>query len=526
MTRLRMRLQQNIHTSRGTSRRPWKAALLVLGAVTVLALALNAHSQQTATPVIPSDAKRARQAEPWTKIPIPPLAPFHPEPPKRVELKNGLVILLEEDHELPFINGSISMRGGERDVPAAKAGLIALYGETWRTSGTTSMDGDKLDDLLEARAAKVETGGDIDSTAVTWSCLTKDEDQVFGIAVDVLEHPAFSKDKLTLAKQQAVAGIVRRNDDAAGIAEREAAMLVYGRNSPYARHPEISTVMSVTLDDLKAWHAKTVTPNNIVIAVEGDFDSAAMEKKLRETFESLPRGPAWPKPSGDFPGPTPGVYFVNKPDVNQSNVWIVGLGTERSNPDYYALAMMNEIFAGGFGSRLFQEVRTKQGLAYAVEGGYGASYDHPGMFFTAASTKSESTVKATKAMLEEIGKLKTEPFTDAELTSGKDQLLNSFIFHYDSREKILTQAVTLEFYGYPPDFLDKYRAGIEAVTIADLERVAKKYIDTAKLAILVVGNESQFGIPLADLKLGPVHPIDITIPMPPGMQPPAEGSGN
>jgi zinc protease len=492
-----------------------RASLL---AAALLYSAFVSFAQQTQTTVVPADAKAARQPEPWTKIPIPPLAPFNPEPPKRIQLSNGLVILLEEDHELPFIYGSINMRGGERDVPAAKTGLIGLYGETWRTSGTPTMNGDKLDDLLEAKAAKVETGGDVDSTSVSWSCLTKDEDQVFGIAVDVLEHPSFSDEKLKLAKQQAVAGIIRRNDDAAEIAEREAAMLVYGKNSPYARQPEISTVMAVTVNDLKAWHDKTVTANNIIIAVEGDFDSAAMEKKLRETFESLPRGAAWPKPSGEFPGPVPGVYVVNKADVNQSNVWIVGLGTERRNPDYYALVMMNEIFSGGFGSRLFQEVRTKLGLAYSVSGGYGASYDHPGMFYTAASTKSETTVKATQAMLEEINKLRTEPFTDPELTSGKDQLLNSFIFRYDSKEKVLTEAVTLEFYGYPPDFLARYRAGIEAVTIADLERVAKKYIDPAKMAVLVVGNEQQFDVPLTDLKLGTPHPIDITIPMPPGMQ--------
>ena len=476
---------------------------------------------------VPTDAKSGPQSEPWMKIPVQPLAPFHPEPPRRIELKNGVVILLEEDHELPFINGSINLRGGERDVPASKAGLIGLYGDTWRTSGTAAMNGDKLDDLLEARAAKVETGGDVDSTAVTWSCLTKDKDQVFGIAVDLLQHPAFSNDKLTLAKQQAVAGIIRRNDDAGAIAEREAATLVYGKESPYARQPEIATVMSITVDDLKAWHAKTLAPNNMVIAVEGDFDSAAMEKKLRDTFESLPRGAAWPKPSGNFPGPTPGLYFVSKDDVNQSNVWIVGLGTERNNPDYYALTVMNEIFSGGFGSRLFQEVRTKLGLAYSVDGRYGASYDHPGVFYTAASTKSESTVQATRAMLDEINKLKTEPFTEAELTSARDQLLSSFIFHYDSKEKILTEAVTLEFYGYPQDFLDQYRTGIEAVTIADLERVAKKYIDPSKLAVLVVGNQPQFGAPLTSLNLGSPHAIDITIPMPPGMQGmQAPGDGN
>jgi zinc protease len=473
---------------------------------------------QETTTVVPPDAKKDQPVEPWMKIPIPELHAFHPEQPIRIELKNGLVILLEPDHELPFINGTINIRGGSRDVPAEKVGLIGLYGQAWRTSGTGTQSGDQLDDLLAAKAANVETSGDLDSTAISWSCLTKDEEQVFGIAVDLLQHPAFNEPKLTLAKQQEVAGIVRRNDSASNVAEREASILVYGKNSPYGRQPEIATVMGVTLDDLKAWHTKTVSPNNMIIAVEGDFDPSTMEKSLRAAFEGLPRGTAWPKPAGDFPGPKPGVYAINKTDVNQSNVWIVGLGTERRNPDYYSLVVMNEIFSGGFGSRLFQDVRTKQGLAYAVFGGYGASYDHPGMFYTAASTKSDSTVKATKAMLEEIHELKTKPFTAAELASAKDQLLNSFIFHYDSKEKVLTEATELEFYGYPADFLTKYRAGIEAVTLADLERVANKYVDPAKLAVLVVGNEAQYGTPLSDLNMGPVQPIDITIPMPAAMR--------
>ena len=444
---------------------------------------------------------------------MPPLHPFHPQQPKRIELKNGLVILLQPDHELPFITGTINIRGGARDIPAAKAGLIGIYGDAWRTSGTATHNGDQLDDILEAMAARWRRAGTSTPPPLSWSCLTKDENQVFGIAVDLLEHPAFNAQKLTLAKQQAVAGIVRRNDDASSVAQRVAAQLVYGKDSPYTRLPQIATVMGITLDDLKAWHAKTLTANNMIVSVSGDFDPAAMEKSLRAAFESLPRGAAWPKPDEpNLPGLSRASTRSTKPDVNQSNIWIVGLGTERNNPDYYALSVMNEIFSGGFGSRLFQDVRTKQGLAYSVGGAYGASFDHPGMFYTAASTKSVSTVQATKAMLEEIHELKTKPFTPAELASAKDQVLNSFIFHYDSKDKVLAEATQLEFYGYPADYLTKYRAGIEAVTLADVERVAKKYIDPSKLAVLVVGNEAQYGTPLTALDLGPVHPVDITSP--------------
>lgn len=494
-------------------------------AVLAFTCCLGPAFAQESTAVVPPDVKKEQPPEPWEKIPVPPLHAFHPQQPTRIELKNGLVILLQPDHELPFINGTITLRGGSRDVPADKAGLIDLYGSAWRTSGTATQSGDQLDDILEAKAAKVETDGDIDSTSISWSCLKKDEAQVFGIAVDLLEHPDFKEQKLMLAKRQEIAGIVRRNDQASEIAQREAAILVYGKQSPYARQPEIATVMGINLEDLKAWHGKTLTANNMIVSVSGDFDPAAMEKSLRDAFESLPRGAAWPKPSGEFHGPTPGVYSVNKTDVDQSNIWIVGLGTERNNPDYYALSVMNQIFSGGFGSRLFQDVRTKQGLAYAVFGAYGASFDHPGIFYTAASTKSASTVQATKSMLDEIHELKAKPFTQSELASAKDQLLNSFIFHYDSKDKVLAQAVQLEFYGYPADFLTKYRAGIEAVTVADLERVAKKYVDPSNLAVLVVGNEAHYQTPLTALDLGPVHPLDITIPMPAALRQQMRGAG-
>jgi zinc protease len=452
----------------------------------------------------------------WKKVPIPSLPAFHPKQPTKIILKNGMTIFLQEDHELPFINGFIMIRGGSRDEPADKTGLTDLYGETWRTSGTADMNGDKMDDILEAKAAKIETNNDIESTSLTWTSFKQDFDQVFGMATSLLLHPEFRADKLALAKQQEDTGIIRRNDDPEEIAVREAELLAYGKNSPYARVPEFATVHAVTLADLSAWHDRTVTPNNMILGISGDFNTAAMEAKLRAAFEPLPRGPDFVSVKTTFPGPTPGVYLAQKGDVNQSNVWIVGLGTERSNPDYYALSVMNTVFSGGFGSRLFQDVRTRLGLAYAVEGAYGASYDHPGLFYVAAGTKSPSTVAATQAMMQQIGELKTVPPTAVELRKAKDQVLNSWIFHFDSPEKILRQQATLAFFGYPSDFIEKYRDGIEKVTAADVTRVANKYIHPSKLAILVVGNQAQFGTPLSTL--GPVKTLDISIPMPPGMQ--------
>jgi zinc protease len=490
-------------------------ALAVLGCV-LLPVAGTAVAQgaKATQPAAGASAQAPVQAKPWGKIPIPPLHVFKPEQPKRIELANGLVIFLQEDHELPFIDGSILIRGGSREESAAKVGLVSLYGEAWRTSGSTSKSGDALDTELAEKAANIETGGGIASATLEWGSFKQDFDTVFGEAVDLLLHPAFKADKLALAKRGIDTDISRRNDDPGEIAGRESTQLVYGKDSPYARDPEYATVAAVTLDDLKAWHDRTVVPNDMIVAVEGDFDSAEMERKLRKAFEPLPRGTAIEPPKVEFAGPKPGVYFVDKEDVNQSTVEIVGLGTERSNPDYYAISVMNEVFSGGFGSRVVQDVRTKLGLAYSVGGSYGALYDHPGEFSSSAGTKSVSTVAATQAILEEIGRLKTKPPTPDELRKAKDQVMNSFIFRYDTPEKVLNEQVTLAFYGYPSDFLEKYRDGIEHVTAADVTRVANKYIDVSKLAILVVGNKSEIQPPLSTL--GKVTDLDITIPPPPG----------
>jgi zinc protease len=455
----------------------------------------------------------AQQAKPWEQIPTPKLHEFKPQQPKRIVLKNGIVLFLQEDHELPFVSGSVNIPGGSRDEEPAKAGLIGLYGQTWRTSGTAKISGDALDDLLEAKAAHIETAGDEDSTALSWNSLKGDSDQVFSLAMDLLLHPQFSTEKLQLAQQQEASEIVRRNDSEGQIAQRESAKLVYGANSPYTRQPELATIGAVTVGDLKTWHDRTIG-GRLIVSVGGDFDPAAMEAKLRAAFESLPPVKATPSRHDQFTDPKPGVSFINKDDVNQSNIEIVGLGTDRRNPDVPSLAIMNEILGGGFASRLFQKIRTEKGWAYAVGGGYAFAWDHPATFHVFALTQSVNTVDATKLALAEIEGLTTRPFTEEELARSKDNILNSFLFRYDTKEKVLAERVRLEFYGYPADYLETYRAALEKVTLADLDRVAKKYIHPDRLAILVVGKGDEIKPGLDELKMGPVQRVDITIPMP------------
>jgi zinc protease len=380
----------------------------------------------------------------------------------------------------------------------------------WRTGGTKSKTGDQLDDYLEARAAKVETSGGADFTTVSWDCLKESFDEVFGVFTELLREPEFREDKLALAKTQLNTQISRRNDQPFQIAFREATKLVYGVDSPYARVPEYATVAAVTRDDLLSWRQRYVYPNNIILGVVGDFDSAAMESKLREAFESWPKGPAAPKLEASFKGPKPGLYFVQKDDVTASTVQMVDLGTTRDNPDYYAIEVFNEFFGGGFSSRLFSNIRSKKGLAYAVWGGVGTEFDHPGILRLFLGTKSKTTGAAIDAFNVELDALKTNPATPEELTKAKEAILNSFVFRFDSKEKVLRERMTYEFYGYPADFLEKYRAGIEKVTQQDVARVAHQYVHKDQLAVLVVGKAADFDRPLSSF--GPVTTLDITIP--------------
>jgi zinc protease len=458
-------------------------------------------------------AQGASQEKSWKQIPIPPLPAFKPQQPKRIELSNGMVIFLQEDHELPLINGTAQIRGGSIDEPATKVGLVDIYGEVWRTGGTKSETGDQLDDFLEVRAAKVETGGDSDSTSISFSCLKGDLDDVFKVFADVMQNPEFRADKIDIAQKEEDDGISRRNDQVGDIAHREATKLAYGAENPYARVPEYATVAAITRQDLIDWHEKYVHPNNIILGISGDFDSAAMESRLRAAFESWPKGPAIPREQVQFSPAKPGYYLIPKEDVNQSNIRMLALGTTRDNPDYYAISVFNEAFGGGFSSRLFNDIRTKRGLAYAVGGGIGTNFGHPGILQIAIGTKSQSTIESIKAAAEDIDNLSKQPISEEEIHRAKDSILNAFVFRLDSPDKILAERMTYEFYGYPPDWLDKYQAEIKKVTAADVNRVAAKYLHKDQLAVLVVGNTKEFDKPLDTL--GPVKQVDITIPGPP-----------
>ncbi|MDI6447591.1 M16 family metallopeptidase [Anaerobaca lacustris] len=432
---------------------------------------------------------------------------------QRVTLSNGMRLFLLEDRELPLISLSGRIRVGSIYEPAEKVGLADITGEVMRTGGTMSKTGDELDDELEQIAASVETGIGQDSGYASVSVLEEDIDRGLAILADVLMHPAFRQDKIELAKMQHRSAIARRNDSPRSVASREFNKLIHGPDSAYARHTEYATIDNISRDDLVAFHKRFFGPNNMMLAVWGDFDTQEMIARIEKAFDG------WEKIDLDLPAKPEvdyawrsSVNLVSRDDLNQSNIYLGHLGGRMSDPDYPALTLMNHILGGGFTGRLFKNVRSRQGLAYSVFGTFSAQYDRPGVFSLGCQTKSESTVHAIEAIVEEVRRIVAEPVTDEELELAKDSYLNSFIFHFDSTDKIVRRLMTYEYYGYPPDFLQTTKERIEKVTKADILRAARARLRPDALQILVVGRPEDFDRPLATL--GEVRSIDVTIPPP------------
>ncbi len=453
------------------------------------------------------------QEKDWRKIKFPPLRPFEIPEPERYEMSNGMVVLLMEDHELPLIEISARIRTGSRLEPAEKAGLASVTGAVLRTGGAGSRTGDEIDDFLDGRGAEIETAIGTASAMARLSCLKGDFPQVLGVYADMLRRPHFEQSKIDVAATQEKAAIARRNDQQMGIMFREGRRLVYGPESPYARNAEYDTIDGITHADLKAFHATYFVPNRIFLGVVGDFKSAEMKKMLETAFGDWKRGPEAKDPQAAYrTEPQPGIYYIDKQDVTQSAIIMGHLGIQQDNPDYFATEVMNQVLSGSSSSRLFNNIRTEKGLAYAVTGGLGANFDYPGTFTVWMTTKTESTAAAIDALLEELDALVAAPPTEEEMELAMEAMLNSFIFNYDTKSEILDQQLTYAYYGYPADFLSTYRKNIEKVTADDVLRTAKKYVHKDDLAILVVGKQEGLDRPLETF--GQIATIDITIPEP------------
>jgi zinc protease len=461
----------------------------------------------------------ATAAKYYTELKFPPISAIKLPKYERYVLENGLVVYLMEDHELPLVTGTALIKTGSRWEAGEKTGLASLVGSTLRSGGTQKHSADQLNEILEQRAASVETDIGEAAGSAGFEALSEDVDMVFGLFAEVLREPAFAQEKLDLEKTQIRGGIARRNDNPNSIASREFRKLIYGQDSPYARTVEYATLDKISRDDMVRFYQQYFHPNNIILGIVGDFNAQKMRSLIQSKFGNWKSQPQiaktqLPEVSQANLG---GVFFVNQPQLTQSSVFIGHLGGKFDNPDYPALDVMNGVL-NGFGGRLFNELRSRQGLAYSVYGLWSPRFDYPGTFVAGGQTRTETTVQFINSLQTEIKRLQTTNITAKELSKAKDSTLNSFVFNFQDPSQTLSRLMRYEYYGYPSDFLFRYQKAITATTAADVKRVAQKYLQPEKLVTLVVGNQTGMKQPLTSLS-AKVTTIDITIP---GTQPAAQ----
>jgi zinc protease len=454
-------------------------------------------------------------AKHYTELSFPPLRAVTLPKYTTFQLKNGATIYLMEDHELPLVSGTALFATGDRLEPADQIGLAEVTGYGMRSGGTKRHPPEVLNQLLEQRAASIETFVGTTAGRGSFSSLSEDLESVLGLFVEVLREPAFAPDQVELIKSQLNGAIARRNDDPDMISVREFRKLVYGADSPYARTIEYSTLDNVDRDDLIKFHQQYFQPQTLLFGLVGDFDSKALRSLLEAKLADWPTGNLKAPPLSTVKqSQAGGLFLVEQPQLTQSYIQLGHLGGQYNSQDYPALEVMNQVL-NGFGGRLFNQVRSRQGLAYSVYASWSPQFDYPGLFIAGGQTRSASTVPFLQALQTELNQLRTAPITAAELTQAKDSVLNSFVFNFQDPGQTLSRLLWYRYYDYPADFIFQYQKAVKATQIPDIQRVAQQYLQPRQLVTLVVGNPGQIKPTLDTLTArSTVKTIDITIPAP------------
>lgn len=482
---------------------------------------------------VAADAAAAIPAKPDQLV----FKPFAYVPPgakdHRTVLKSGVVAYLAENHELPLVNIQILLKGGTYLNPPGKEGLAELTGYLLARGGTKNRKAEDLEERLAFLAAQLNSAYGEDRGTVSLNLLAKDLDEGLAILREVLTEPRFQDDKLKLRKDQTLADMKQRNDSSADIERRERSLLAYGDGFYLNRLETKASLEGLSRDDVAAFHRKWVDPKNVLVAAAGDFRKGDMAVKLDKLFAGWPykgeAAPPVPKPSHAL---APGTFLVDK-DVNQGRVSIMLPGLLRTDPDFFAAALMNDILGGGgFTSRITNRVRSDEGLAYSAGSALQGGIWYPGRFGAAFQSKVRTAAYASQIVIEEMKKLRDGDVTDEELDTAKRSFIDTLPRRFSTPVQVTGLLAEEEFtgrYASEPGYYAKYQANVEKVTKAEVKRQAQRLLKAEAVTLLVVGKKADLLNPdpkhpvnFADLTNGKLTEIPLRDPL--TMQPMAAGS--
>lgn len=437
----------------------------------------------------------------------PPLA-FQLPAVETMVLANGIHLYLKEDKELPLVQMTAMVGSGAMITSADKIGFDDLFGGTWRTGGAGDRTPEALDAYLDYLAA--DLGASMGAYTAQLDLSLRSEDLKEGVAVlgDLLLRPRFAAERLELERLQAQESLRRQNDSPGAISRRLLMAALYPDHYlGYSPTPE--SLAAVTRQDLVDFHRTYFAPNNLWIAVSGDFEREDLLQILNETFGGWARRPVPEQQLPALKRSESGSIQVAAKDLPQTTIVIGDLGLTKDHPDQYAARVLNYILGGGgFNSRMMREIRSNRGLAYSAYSYFQVGRRLPGPFVAGTETKNASVHAAIKLTREIMMDLRNNLVTDDELQLAKESQINSFVFGFESTHSVVSQQMTLAFFGYPEDYLARYRDRIAAVTAADVQRAAREFINLSRQQVVLVGNPETFSKELVEFEL-PVVDVDL-----------------
>jgi len=408
--------------------------------------------------------------------------------PTRITTPNGMTVLVLEQHFLPIVELHALIKAGSAQDPPEKAGVANLVASLL-DEGTATRSSKQLAEQIDFVGGSLEVKAGEDFTTASVRVLKKDLDLGFTLLADILLHPAFPKQEFERVRSQILGEIASDNDDPGHVALKAFNQLVF-HNHPY-RWPvngTEETLSKVTLTDVQNFYAKEYVPNQVILAVVGDISVEPATTLVQTHFGSWKRGAPQPRAAKKPASIEKRTVQLIEKDLTQSTIVLGHGGISRTNPDFYAVTVMNQILgAGGFSSRLMESIRDKQGLAYGIMSHYEARA-MPGSFWVNLQTKTESTNQAISSVLAEIKAIREAPVSDQELAEAKSFLMGSFPLRLDSTAKLAHVLAQVEFFGLGFEYFSQYPKWIERVTKEDVQRVAKQYLDPQHYALVVVGN--------------------------------------
>ncbi len=426
---------------------------------------------------------------------LPPAAPtvkFALPAIEKTKLANGLNVWFVKQNELPIVSMNMVLNAGGTLDSNDKSGAASLTA-TMLNQGTTTRSAIDIANQLQSIGSSVNANAGWDSTSVAMQTLTKNLDQTLDIYADILTNPAFPDKELESIRRRALVGLLQRKSIPAAVATTVYNKVLYG-TQPYSRDltGDEKSLKTLTRDDLANFYKTNFTPNTSTLIVVGDVDQKMLVPKLEKAFANWKGGGATINAaaiSQTMQGKA-GIYVIDKPGAAQSTIAVGQVGIDRSNPDYYAVQIMNSVLGGGSSGRLFKNLREDKGYTYGAYSSFAARRG-AGPFRAGGDFQTGSTKESVSELMKEIAGIRGEiPVTQAELDTSKQSIINSFPSGFETVGQISGQLSSLVVYGLPDSYFNDYIQKINAVTISDVNRVANKYLDPSKMAIVIVGDKN------------------------------------